>query len=289
LCLALIFGAQVAETGGASKQAEDYIERATTIAERLGKPDLVAAVYGQRGYHEFSAGRWREARAAFEHAEALARSLAESWFAPLARSGYGYLCLLEGQDGEGSRLLDEAIALAGRTGNLYARSFAHYRLAEWDIVQGRPLAARRRIEPFAEEEVQRAGHGMHSAMLAWALFDLGDVAAAEALAAKAVAYISGDIFSRATALSVHAMILTHQERWREAEAALDEAFALFQAVSNPFAEARMLYLYGRLYAAQGEVEQAQARFEAARAIFTQLGARLYLAHLERTLAGVIAP
>jgi transcriptional regulator with XRE-family HTH domain/tetratricopeptide (TPR) repeat protein len=289
LCLALIFGAQVAETGGAAKQAEDYIERATVIAERLGKLDLVATIYGQRGYHEFSAGRWREARAALERAEALARGLAESWFAPLARAMYGYLCLLEGRDEMGARLLEEAIAQGQRTGNLHAEHGAQYRLAEWDLVQGRPLAARRRIEPIAEEEAQRAGPGMHSAMLAWALFDLGEIAAAEALAAKAVTYISGDIFARATALSVYAMILTHQERWREAEAALDEAFAYFQAISNPFAEARMLYLYGRLYAAQGEVERAHASIEAALAIFHRLGAQLYVQHAERALAELAEP
>jgi predicted ATPase len=284
LCMALIIGAYAAETAGASKQAEGYIERAMAIAERLGKPDLLAAACGQRGYHELSAGRWRAARAALERAEALTRTLAESWYAPIIRCHLGYLCLLEGRDAEGSQLLAEAIALAGRTGNLYGEHLAHYRLAEWDLVQGRPLAARQRIESFAEEEAQRAGHGTRSAMLAWALLDLGEVEVAEVLAAKAVAYLSGDIFSRATALSIYAIILTHLERWQEAEAALDEAFAYFQAISHPYAEARILYLYGRLYAAQGEPERARANCEAALVILTRLGERLYRTRIEHELA-----
>jgi tetratricopeptide (TPR) repeat protein len=80
------------------------------------------------------------------------------------------------------------------------------------------------------------------------------------------------------------MTLTRQERWREAGAALDEAFAFFQAISNPFAEARVLYIYGRFYAAQGEHEQARARFDAALAILNRLGERLYATHIEHILA-----
>jgi tetratricopeptide (TPR) repeat protein/transcriptional regulator with XRE-family HTH domain len=284
LCIALIFGAHAAETAGAPKQAAGYIEHASAIAERLDKPDLLAAAYGQQGYHAFSAGRWREAHSALERAEALTHSLGESWFAPVIRCHLGYLCLVEGQDGEGIRRLEEAIALGQRTGNLIAERWANYRLAEWDIVQGRPHAARQRIESIAEEEAQRAGHGTRSAMLAWALLDLGEVASAEALAAKAVAFIVGDIFGRATALSIHAMILTRQERWQEAGAALDEALAYLQVISNPFAEARVLYIYGRFYAAQGEYEQARARFDAALAILNRLGERLYATHIERILA-----
>jgi len=54
----------------------------------------------------------------------------------------------------------------------------------------------------------------------------------------------------------------------------------------PYAEAKALYVYGRLHMAQGEPERARERFTAASAILDQLGERLYAEHIERALAEI---
>src|SRR5262249_25753448 len=85
------------------------------------------------------------------------------------------------------------------------------------------------------------------------------------------------------ALGVGALVAVRQGRWQEAEAALEEALALCQAMLYLYAEAKVLYVYGQLDAARGEPEQAQKRFIAALTICDQLGEGLYRPHIERTL------
>jgi hypothetical protein len=53
---------------------------------------------------------------------------------------------------------------------------------------------------------------------------------------------------------------------------------------SPYAEAKALYIYGLLYAAQGEAEVSHGRLEAALIILHRLGECLYREHVERALA-----
>ncbi len=85
------------------------------------------------------------------------------------------------------------------------------------------------------------------------------------------------------ALRVQALVLSKQERWEEAERALEEALALCRGMATPYAEAKTLYAAGLVSHNKREFEPARQRFEGALEICTHLGERLYARHIEQLL------
>ena len=85
------------------------------------------------------------------------------------------------------------------------------------------------------------------------------------------------------ALRVQALVLSKQERWEEAEQALQEALTLCRGMNTPYAEAKTLYTAGLVSHQKGELEPARQRFEEALGICTHLGERLYAQHIEQLL------
>jgi transposase len=69
------------------------------------------------------------------------------------------------------------------------------------------------------------------------------------------------------------MVLARYGRWVEATGALEEGLALTRSIPYPYAEGRLLQVYGQMHLAQGEAGPARERLEAALAIFRRLGAR----------------
>ncbi len=280
----LMINARVAETAGASVLATRCATRAREIAERLGKQDLLAMCIAQRGGLAMTAGQWKSARADFEQACALAPQTSGYHLAPFVWMYYGYLCLLEGEIAKGASLLEEVVSLTERTGNFPALNFAQYALAEWDLMEKRPEVARQRLERLVEIEAQYLGPAMVSAMCAWALLDLGEVAEAEALIGRVVEAPRTDLFMQNTALRIQAMVFTCQRRWHEAHESIETAIAIARSLQYPFSEARGLYVCGLLYQAKGEPDLANEQFEQALAILRAMGERLYASRIERTLA-----
>jgi hypothetical protein len=86
------------------------------------------------------------------------------------------------------------------------------------------------------------------------------------------------------ALRVQAMLQIRQQHWREAQVALEEAMMLCRAMSYPYAEAKVLYVYGLLHQAEGEPGTAGERMQAALTLLNRLGERLYAEHVGRALA-----
>jgi tetratricopeptide (TPR) repeat protein len=85
------------------------------------------------------------------------------------------------------------------------------------------------------------------------------------------------------ALRVQALVLSKQERWEEAENALQEALTLCRSMAAPYAEAKTLYTAGLVSHKKGELETSRQRFEAALMILEQLGERLYARSIEQLL------
>ena len=119
---------------------------------------------------------------------------------------------------------------------------------------------------------------------AWAALLLGEQGQAEALLEQALAQTRQVRLFLPDVLRIQALLCIGQERWEEAQAALEEALSLCQAMPYPYAEAKALYVYGLLHQAKGEPELARERLEAALAILHRLGERLYAEQVERTLA-----
>jgi hypothetical protein len=69
-----------------------------------------------------------------------------------------------------------------------------------------------------------------------------------------------------------------------ARSAFEEALSLCHAMPYPYAEARVLYEYGRAHALQGEEEPARQRLEEALAISRRLGERPYVERTKQALA-----
>lgn len=88
------------------------------------------------------------------------------------------------------------------------------------------------------------------------------------------------------ALHCGARIAMRQGQWQAAWELLDESLTLSRYLPRPYAEAKALYAYGQIHAAQREPERAREQLEAALAILTRLGERLYAEHVERALAAL---
>src|SRR5205085_8521486 len=91
-------------------------------------------------------------------------------------------------------------------------------------------------------------------------------------------------FALVEAQRVQATVAIRQGRWEEAEHVLEEGLALTRSMPNPYAEGRLLHVYGAMYAQKGEPEPAWERLEAALAIFRRLGARKDAERVEQALA-----
>jgi hypothetical protein len=123
-------------------------------------------------------------------------------------------------------------------------------------------------------------------LLAWAQFESGAVAQAEATVAEALQRLRlGHCrLGRVQALRVQALVSQTRERYAEAACALDEGLALARVMPYPHQEGRLLHVYGLLHAHRSEIPQARERLEVARAIFRRLGARPDLERTEEVLA-----
>jgi hypothetical protein len=194
--------------------------------------------------------------------------------------------LAEGQGDAATHYLEEAISAVGRSWNLQALRPAHAVLAERDLLEGHPERVHARLLPLLDRlGVQELKATNLLPLLAWAHLELGEMAAAAELVAQAVtrAQAQDNKLALVDALRVAAMVALHQERRAAADTALVEGLDLARAMPHPYAEARLLHLYGDLHVQQGETALARERLEAALAIFQRLGARQDLERVERAI------
>jgi tetratricopeptide (TPR) repeat protein len=222
----------------------------------------------------FYKGNWDQTRIGLQRAEALRRQAALTW-PPLALS-QGRLALAEGARDEAAQVLEDCATTLERSGWLELLREAQSLLAELDLLEGRPEVARARLIPLLD----RPGVAEHSAtrllaVLAWAHLELGELAEAERVVSQAIMRMraDNDRLDLVNALRVQAMIALRQVRWAEAERSLEEGLALARTMPYPYAEGRLLHVYGELHVAKGEPVPARERLEAALAIFQRLGAR----------------
>lgn len=264
------------------------IERAVALVERTGDPWTMAFVWDNHGELAYFTGDWDQARADYERAVATIRGVETTLtytFPPLI---LGLLCLAQGQS-EAVASLAEPLALAEREHDLQALRIGHGFLAERDLLEGRPEAARVRLEPLLDRPgVQEFQVQYVLPQLAWASLELGNAPHAETLAAESVARARADRHDLflVDALRVQALVATRQGQWHEAAAALEESIGLCRAMPYPYAEAKALHVYGQLHAAKGEPEQAREKYHAALAICERLGEGHYRPHIEWALVGL---
>jgi len=267
---------------GAIEQSQTSEGRAIEVAEKLGDLWWVVTTVTGKGVIGIQAGDWIEASRDLERAVQLGRQVSDTMLAssPLPHPLFflGLLALSEGKWEEASRQFEEVHA-RGWEGALYY-------LAERELAEGRPEAARALLLPVPDPVPERLGYPF--SFLAWAEVELGHEAEAETLVEKrlkGMTILDENAWWFDPRL-IEALVRTRQGRWAEAEALLEGAMAKYRAESFGYGEAKALYFYGRLHQEQGAPEQARQRWEAALVILHRLGERLYAEQVERRLSGL---
>lgn len=274
---------------GELERSDQCVERALALAERLGDPLVLQLMLVRRGVNAFGLGAWERAQRCFERAAEMMHQVGESWVAAYTSLGLGQLRLARGEIATATPALAESIQLAERIGDLQALRWAQCAAAELDLLEGRPSAARDRLVPLLDRPGQQEGLVTYLLpYLAWAELDGGDQErAAQTLAASLERARSEDIrLALVDALRVRALFALQERDWSAVASALDEGLALSQAMRYPYAEAKLLYTYGMVYAQQGAPEAARERLRAASAVLDALGERLYQTRVTRALAGL---
>jgi tetratricopeptide (TPR) repeat protein len=189
----------------------------------------------------------------------------------------------EGRWEEAKEHLEHAIALG--TESRIVLPLAHQWLAEREILEGDPAAARTRLEPLAVD--QSMWTLMMLPTLGWAQVESGEIAAADALVTRLVTDTSVQMPIMVTeALRVQGMVRYRQGRKEEARSAFDQAISLARRMEYPHAGGCALYEWGHLSAQGGEREAAGEQLMAALGIFRQLGAHPDIDRAEQALAAL---
>ncbi|WIG57533.1 MAG: hypothetical protein OJF49_000277 [Ktedonobacterales bacterium] len=270
-----------------------HIVHAGEVAELTGNPLNIAYVCYWTGLHAFYTGDWQRAHAYFEHGRVVAQPVATAEVSGSAAGhallGLGQLSCARGEDERGGRYLELALALARR--GLPPRLLRPVQgcLAERDLLAGHPDDALGRLDPLLGAPAGQGREGIDATpllpLLAWAHLAAGDLRRAEAVTTEALDRCRREQHQLALldALRVQALLDVRCGRWDEAAAALDEALALARPMPYPYAEAKVLSVYGQLHAVKGEKELAQENYQAALVILHRLGERLYATKIEQAL------
>jgi hypothetical protein len=266
-----------------------HVDQALVRAEQMENPADLALTLAIRGWLGVLAGDWQGARADLDQAAAVSRQAERSWYSPYPLIFLACLSLAEGDRVGATAPVQEAIGLAEANGDLQALRLAAGVLAELEILEGRAEAAEARLLPLLDrpglEECDVTGL---LPVLAWAQLQLWqlDEAAETVEAALRRALPEEMRLVVVEALRVQALVALRRERWDAAAVSLEEGLALSRDMPYPYAEARLLQVYGSLHAQHGEPEAARERLEAAQAIFAQLGARQDRARVEQALGAL---
>jgi tetratricopeptide (TPR) repeat protein len=261
--------------------------RALALAERRGDQFWIAYLKKQRGTLFFELGQWEQARQDFGQVLTMLREEPVALLPVFTHLDPWRLALAQGQAEAAAEYFQRDLALAERSGNPHALFWATSALAERDLMEGRPQAARAHLDPFLDRSSLRADErawALH--LLGWASLELGDLERAGVLLAEARTLATAHLSRLAGVGVLHsqARLALRQGRWQAAEQALAEALALTQAMHTPYEKAKTLYLSGLLHLQQGETQPARERLETALAICATLGERLYARQIEQTLA-----
>jgi tetratricopeptide (TPR) repeat protein len=276
------FAALSTSREGADK-AMDYLRRGLDVAERMNAPGWIGSLAGDMAYH----GNPQEARTHLERALEMAgeMGLPPVSFCPLLLH-LGDVLQIAGEWLTAQRYLNEVIALSKRSGDVVSEWYAQALLAWQELWEERPQAAIARLEPY-RGAAENAGWLFLIAVVAEAYAKVGDVPQAEATLATAVGRSALHMLqpvSRIWTLRTQGMILSRQQRWREAENTFAEAVSLGKRLHFPEAEAHAQHEFGLMHLDRGATAQAVERLEEARAIFRRLDARPYIERTERVLA-----
>jgi tetratricopeptide (TPR) repeat protein len=273
---------------GEFERGTDTLGRALDIAQHLRDPSRIAFVTRLVGRDAYWRGEWNEAARLFEQSLGIYRELGARADCMLPLFGLGAVHMGRGEWETGTEALDEHLRLARQIGDFRWLPSAIALLAERDLLQGRPQDSRSRLQdaldlpPFDANAVEFV-----APIVAWTELALGNAAQALAYIGKVVAQArseEGDQRVLVDALRAQGMVLTHLQRWEDAERSFEDALARLQRIPYVYGKAHVLFRYGAMLKEKGEPERAKQLLKEALAISRRLGARPYIQEVERVLS-----
>jgi tetratricopeptide (TPR) repeat protein len=246
-------------------------------------------ILSQLGSNAFEQGQWQEAQTDLLQALPTLREAGLAFNVSQALYALGRWAEAAGQREAADQYLQESITLSEPLPDLLTLCQVRSIEAECQLLKGQPQQDHTLLEALVNQAINRGTDVTgHLPLLAWTQLarNKEERAQAEVIQAIARARTLQMRPALADALRVQALLRIQQQRWEEAQGALEEVLTLCQAMPSPYAEAKALYVYGLFYQAKGEPLQARERLEAALAILRRLGERLYAEQVERSLAGL---
>jgi class 3 adenylate cyclase len=260
--------------------------RALEIGERVNDPQLLGAAEVDLGLSYLELGDWERARAHGTRAAEILRTLDSTFQLGWPELFLAQLCLGEGRWDQASAYLDELMATEdiGHASTLWE---AKRLRAELDLMTGRPEAALAHLQPLLDSAAfEEAKWTYHLSTAAEAYLSMGKPDLARTNLRKGLA-MARELQIRRTMvwmLRVEGMVLSHDGRRVEAEAAFTEATSLARRSSNPYEEARTLYQWGLAFSRCREDVEARERLERALLIFQRLDAVPFARRTNEALA-----
>jgi tetratricopeptide (TPR) repeat protein len=309
VCRALQGAAAVYLMRGELRGHADGMERALDLAKRMNNPRQTAAAMYGLFLNAFVRGDWTVAHERADRVLAVMQSLGPTWKSAFHLVGLAALAVAEGEDELATRYLTECLLVSESTGDVQTFMGAQEILAVQELERHNPQAAKRRLAPLLVDAAQSVDDGTPSALAAEDLpgyamgtgiyhatgllpllvrahLDSGDTAVAAPLVARAIegAKAAGLRLSLAELKAIDAVRLVQTGHLSEAEAVFDEALSLYHDITYPYSEAHVLFDVGHMWEARGDVQRAQAAFQAALDIFRRLGARPRVVRTEEALS-----
>jgi len=277
LAAALMYMAETYRVQADFALERDYRLRALDAARRRGGLEQIAGLTCAVADNALILGDWDQARIL----------AASTLAAPDVRGALrvlGTVCLYQGNDEEASHYFTEYNRRAEQSDNSTMRGRAHTLLAEMDLVGGHPENALARLEPLLTVLPSKERVPVLPA-LALAYLELGRDEAAHKTATVAVteARERTEWLTLLDALRVYALVATRRGEYDGAARALEEGLPLARRMPHPYAEARLLHMYGQLCAPRAELGPARQWLGEALAIFQRLGARRDVTRVEQDI------
>jgi tetratricopeptide (TPR) repeat protein len=266
-----------------------YSARAVEVAEYMVDPTGVAFFVSSHGDNAYLLGDWSAARQCYERAVAIVRSMGSSWVVAYPLMSLGALNLAEGEDEAALRLLDEAVALATRVNDLQALRIVQATLAERELLRGAAANALRRLQPLLDPSTADEKDSIALLpLIGWANLELGGLTSADMMLNLCLqrAERTDNRLVIVDALIAQARLCIHQAEWTRARESLDDALALAKDMKYPYANVKILYLFGNLSATISLPAQAREQYTQALSICDRLGERLYRRRIEQALSGL---
>jgi tetratricopeptide (TPR) repeat protein len=275
----LLQGSAIYQRQGEFDRCRQHIDRALIEADKTDIALDKQWGLARRGELLFLQGDWSAARACLERSVDLMPATGWWLMAPEALVHLARLHLAMGDWAAAVRYLEEEHLQRSAMWRPALRRL----LAERDLEEGQAVTALARLTADDGDE-----DGREPVLLAWAHLELGDLGHAADLLARALARARAecDRLTLVSALRIQALACMRQQRWDDAQGSLEEGLALARAMPHPYAEARLLHVYGLLYAQKQELAPAHERLEAALAIFRRLGAPNHAEQVEQAITSL---